>query len=447
MPESTESEDRAATHRLLALLPERRRVELKGMLETDDVRRSMMLMALLAEGRTLRKRKKTRLVFSACLLLLLAFFGFNIPIDALWPVLGITTAIALLACATHGCDGMTRVEMAVFEVALLGGDKHSIDVLLEGMEFVEEPRLRRRLKKRLAQLLLKVTDAHADQWTPIHRHKLCKLLHPNEPDTALHLAVLSALRHIGDHVCLGVVYQMATSEYHVRNASKLRQAAEECLAELGSRLDFGAPAAIGGYLQTLSHQLRAEGVEPQAYANSLLALRRLLPQLTPDNYRLTLSLHDRETLYELLPLALSVRARIRRKEPSLQQTGRLLEEILQTAYRLQDVQAVSALRRFVLYGHGRVPVEWEALHNLGQKTLALLEPLTAADRERTTLLRGASSPTEAPEELLRAVGPGVPETAPAELLRAAAAQPTPHALLPETAASDGKPILEVRSDA
>lgn len=446
-PAPTESESRAAAvQKLLALLPPDRRAEFAEALAHRDLHCGEMLTSLLNKEQAGRKRRRNLLILLAVALEgIAAFLLFPPSAPLIGAVCGVVGVALLIGAIT--VDAPTRLECAVLETAVQDNSKESIGVLLEEIHLSMLPTdLHQRMKKALTARLRSLTPEDAGLFTPIQRHKICRLFRHaslvSEPD--LLFAALSALRHIGDHVCLGVIYSLATQEAYYRSTQQLRQAAQHCLDKLGDRLDFGSLEKLPLYIQILRHQFQAEAIIPQSYAQGMLALRRLLPQLTADNYEQILSPSDREQLYQLFAQALSSPLmREKQFEASRYGTAALLEEILRTAQRLRDTRALPPLRRFSHYR--TLPRDLEAIRPKVKEAEVLLEALAKLEQESAVLLRGATAPAQPAEDLLRPVASAASTTDPAELLRAAPSQPIQQPLSLPTAQEPPSPPIQRRS--
>lgn len=415
MPELTETASRQALiEKLLVLLPSAKRTEAAALLERNDAQSRQMLKAIVQKEQRGRRMRAGLLLTSGIALCLLGFFHIFNP-SAPWymSLAGIGGLVLTLLSPLTRMP--TRLEQAALEVVVLNTDKQNIGTLLEAIEVFALPApLQMQSRQALISMLHSLTPEDAALLSPADRSQLARHLNyaHRDDDLELRLAAMTALQNVSDPTSLGTIFKLAIGEAATHTAQTVRQAARDHMEHLLTRLDFGPLEAIPEHIQHLTRSLKSEEIDFQVYAFRLLALRRLLPQLTAETYRGVLSEQQRDALYYLLTLSFG---HVSYMDPNRVAANTLREVIIQTARRLRDVRALPALRNAVDRSASQ---NFTPVRKLLQETLPLLEAQVEKEKESRTLLRGSSSPAPASTELLRAAAPAESNTAPGELLRA-----------------------------
>lgn len=277
----------------------------------------------------------------------------------------------------------TRLEQTALEALLQSEDPANIGTLMESLH-LRSAAIRAQAKENLVRLLPQMTSEIFDALTPVQRGYLYGTLKQISHNNALDLcsSVLAALGEAGDKRCLSVVYQLASGDAEANNAEVIREAARRCIDLLFTRLDFGAVENLPHHILKICGQMRTEKPDFQVYAVSLLALRQLLPQLTPDNYKRILSANHRHELYLLLMLHAASGSgvyRYGRRELHL--------EIIRTAERMGDTHVIDAVYTFACT---RMAAADETLYAAVNRTLKRLETLAEREEASKSLLRGGA---------------------------------------------------------
>jgi hypothetical protein len=327
---------------VVALLSPKVRDRARDLLNQGGAKRIQLLTHVLSkEGAKRRSRAKWTALSGSLLLAgsLLAvartdLFGRYLPALAL-------SGLALVAFSVLVGRRPTRLEKAAREALLQSDEPESLGPLLERLPTLS-PALRAQAYEQLDRLLPKITPDNFQKLTPAQRSSLYGMLNLSRHiDLDLRLSVLAALAEAGDQSCLGIVYMLANAEVRSDVAKEVREAARECIEHLFPRLDFGGLEDLPHHITDIGVEIRADKANFQNYATSFLTLSRLLPQLTPSNYKSVLSAHQRSQLYGLLPVYAAagiVMYQYRRRNLHL--------EIVRTAERLSDLRALDALSEF-----------------------------------------------------------------------------------------------------
>jgi hypothetical protein len=330
------------TEAIVALLPPKVRSKARAILNQRGTKRVQLLNQLISkEHRKRRMRAKATALPGA--LLLLASLAAALRLHTFG---GYIAALGLSGLTLLALSAMTllpsRLEKAAKEALLESEEPESIGPLLESLHTLV-PAARAQARENLIRALPHLTPEAFQKLTPAQRSQLYGTLNfgQHNTDSALPLSVLTVLREAGDKSCLGVVYMLAAGKAATHTELAVREAARECLEHLFVRLDFGPLEDLPHSIDGIGVHLREEKTDFQDYALCLLTLTRLLPQVTPANYRHLLSAGQRTHLYDLLLLyaaAGSGMYRYRRRE--------LHFEIVHAAERLGDTHAIDALQEF-----------------------------------------------------------------------------------------------------
>ncbi len=412
MTEHLDDEGQSAKiKKLLALLPASQREETADVLENNAVRSLQLLTDIIYREHTNRRTCAILMAVPGALMFLgtlLSLTQTNLPEYV--HLAGISGMVLLLLSPLTRIP--TTLEKAAVEAIVLRGDKRSIGALLETLQISHlPPALHQRSRQRMTHLLQNLTEADANLLTSVQRSQLCRNLNYlyRDHDLELRLATLKALQNVGDPYCLGVIYTLAEGDAATHTAQMVRQAACDCIEQIGGHLDFGSVTQIPDYTDSLVHQMQSEIEDHQITATCLLALRHLLPQLQPTHYQSVLSERHRDRLYQLLTLPFIV-------NQNRYGIHEVQKEILRTAHRLADTRALPSVRKIAF---GQIPhPAAKQFRALARETLTLLEAQAEREKESKTLLRGASEPTPLAQELLRAASSAPLATLPGELLRA-----------------------------
>jgi hypothetical protein len=411
-PSKTEKPRPKPENLFVALLPSWSRTRAQAIMNKGNGESARLLNRVIARENA-RIRIRTAIIVLPTSLLLIRAAPISEPP---WYV-AVLASIGLTLMASYALTCLpSRLETVAMETLSQGEDLLYIGPLLAALQKrnLNEP-MRERIKQALARLLPHCTQQVFDLLTPMQRRSLYGILDDEVRPChlKLHLAVLSLLGQWGDRRCLGVLYRQATEE--AANPD-VRTAARDSVEQMCRRLNFGALHRMPEYSERLLSQLRAIGMNAffdyQVCATCIMALRRMVPQLTPDNYKSVLSEDHRDRLYQLLT------------ERSLYGTYRygkdeLFLEIIAAAGRMRDIRAISFLQIIAL--NEAPTVGAKQLRASARETLRLLEAEVEKEKESRTLLRGALSPAAQATQLLRAA-PTASVTAPDELLRSAAAE-------------------------
>jgi hypothetical protein len=414
MPDSSKAEPSVPKpeNLFVALLPPWSRSRAQTIMKKSDGERARLLHRVIARENARVRIRTAIIVLPASLLLIHAA-----PIsEPPWYVaVSASLGLTLLACSALTCLP-SRLETAALETLSQGEDILYIGPLLAALQKrnLSEP-MREKVKQALARLLPHCTQEVFERLTLIQRRSLTGILEDElrPGHLRLHLAVLNLLGQWGERGRLGVLYRYATEE---ATHPEVRTVARECVEQMCHRLHFGALHRIPEYSEKLLSQLRAIGINAffdyQVCATCIMALRRMVPQLTADNYKSVLSENHRDLLYQLL---------IERSLYGNYRYGKneLFLEIIAAAGRLRDTRAIRFLQIIAL---NEVPtVNAKQMRAAARETIRILEAEVEKERESRTLLRGAASPATQAAHLLRAM-PVVSQTAPDELLRPAVVQ-------------------------
>lgn len=414
--EKTRSDKREAKiEALLALLPPNQRESFAAILGNDDAECHRLLTETIAGGVARLRTLTAGLTASVFLFLFIAYeTGLE---EVNWPILlTIVGGIYMLMLIALGSPP-GRSEAIALEIAIQSDDIGSISPLLEGLKIRKlPPRLRTKTKLALTGMLLRLTEAEANALTITQRKQLCRFLWYIQRDTEceLRLAVLKVLEQLRDKSLLGHVYQLATGEASTRTAETVRQAARVSLENMLARIDFGLIERIPEYTERLIRQMQSEGTEVKDVAECMLALRKLLPLLTAENYRSVLTERNRDRLYGLLIMHL--------QQSDRQYSGdEALLEIVRAAGRIGDTRALPSIKKITVWPATTTAAK--RLRSASREIVRLLELQVVKEKESRTLLRGSSAPDPLPAELLRPTIPAISDVAPKELLRAAFPDP------------------------
>ena len=343
MPDPSEPQEGVeTTEYFITLLPPKTRSRARAILDDGGDKSVQLLTRVVAKERAKRRTRARALALPGALLLIgsLTAAVRSGTFTEVTAALGLS-GLPLLALSLWAWLP-TRLEKAALELLLRSEETRSIGPALEALP-LRSPALKAQAKENLIELLPQMSAETFQSLTPIQRGHLYGTLDyaQRHIDQGLRLSVLYALEETGDVSCLGVIYLLAKGEAETDAAATVREVARECLVRLFERLDFGPPENLPQHIVSICAQLRAEKTDFQAYAASLFALRRLLPQLTPSNYKSILSASHRSRLYRLLSLYRStgsVHLRYGRRELQL--------AIIRMAERVGDTQAVDALQSF-----------------------------------------------------------------------------------------------------
>ena len=304
----------------------------------------------------------------------------------------------------------SRLQRAAFEYLLQIEDRRSVGLLLE-QRLVVSPDDRHRVERLLIERLPQLDPKDVSQWTNVQPNLLFSILDyvHRDRDIDLRLAAISAVNLLCDRRSLKVLYCVAAGEAATHGEQAVRTAAQTCLHDLQSRLDFGNVAMIPSFLDRICNPVdNKQTVGPIIDADSLYALIALLPQLTPANYREILTPRDRDHLYSILtPVVFGSYGYDKVK---------LHREVVRTLERVGDTKAIKALSQIA---NMDAPTDAEKLlRTEAQEAWRYLKQLVEKEKVGKTLLRASYAPDVHPDELLRAATPAESVTDPGELLRA-----------------------------
>lgn len=394
---------------VIALSPPWKRAAMQTHLDRRDGTTARLLSRLVLKEDA-RTRLQTAFVVLPTTLILIRLAPISQPS---WPVSVLLSACLTLTVASALTCRPSRLEEAALETLVRGESAQYIGPCLEVLQTrnLNAP-MRDKILQALGRLLPQCTQEIFDQFTPLQRHSLNELANCDQRDNyvPLHLAMLNILGQWGDTASLGIVYRQATME---TTHALLRRAARENVEQISRRLDFGTLKHIPEYVGRLGPQLYPTGIDYKECGICIMALRRLVPQLTPENVKSVLSESQRDSLYELL---------VKRSLYGNHRYGKdeLFLEIIAAAGRLQDTRAIRALQETARSG---APTnEAKRLRAAAGETCRALQACLEKQKESRVLLRGASPPAHPEEELLRAAPAIADTTAPQELLRVAAPQ-------------------------
>ena len=304
----------------------------------------------------------------------------------------------------------SRLETAAFEYLLQLDDRRSVGLLLEQRHHVSLAD-RNRVDEALIQRLPQLGVEEVSQWTSNQHNLLCGILDylNRDRDTELRLAAISVVDKLTDRSSLGMLYHLAAGEAAARGEQAVRTAAQTCLHDLQSRLDFGHVETIPTYLNKICNLVdNKQTVGSIVDADSLYALIALLPQLTPANYREILAPKDRDHLYSILNTVVFGSYGYDKVK--------LSREVVRTLERVGDTKAIKALGQIASMD---APTDSEKqLRTEAQEAWRYLKQMVEKEKVSKTLLRASYAPDVQPDELLRAAAPAESATDPGELLRA-----------------------------
>ncbi len=398
--------------KLLALMPPKQRTQAADLLAKNDAGALRLLTNILSREHTARRSRAAALAVPGSMMTAAAFM--SLVSETLPWYMGVAGVGGLILLTLSLLTSIpTPLEKAALEAVTESGEKGSIGLLMEGMQALHLfPALRENVKAALARHLQNLTAEDAVLLPPTYRSQLYASLNyiHRDSDLELRLAILKALTEIGDRHGLGAIYILAAGEAATKTAQTVRLAARQCLEQMQTRIDFGPLGKLPLAVEDLIHQMEGEGIDHQISAVNMLALRQMLPRLTPAHYRAALSERHRDRLYHLLALPL-IYDQHRHGNTELQ------SEILAVAHRMGDTRALASVRK-IAFAEAPTQIARD-LRTTARETLRLLETLVEKEKESKTLLRGSSAPEAASNELLRATAPAASETDPSELLRAA----------------------------
>ncbi len=369
MPDLSELESHPSNHaNVVALLPRKHRDKARAILSRRGPRSVQLLTRTIAKERKKRRARAKVTALSGSLLLVgsVAVAARSYPFGGSIAAFGAGGLILLSLSALAWFP--TRLEKAALAALLQSEEAGSLGSLLEGLH-LRAYSLQAPAKEQLIRLLPQITQKTLQGLTPTQRVYLYDALSYVHRDSnlELRLSVLTALQKAGDESSLGVVYLLATGEAVTDTATVVREAAKNCLEHLAVRLDFGPMEGLSHHIVSVCDQMRAEKPDFHVYATSMLALRQLLPRLTPSTYANILSASHRNQLYRLFMLYAS-------SASGLYRYGRreLHLEIVRTAERLGDTRAIDGLRAFSCSSMATAD---EELYVAVCKALSTLEPL------------------------------------------------------------------------
>lgn len=369
--------------------------------------------------RARRKKGKRQWQIGVAATGLLLWIGLSWFMQGIVPLETLSTLLLLLIVLPAGLvvllyEKPGRLEQAAFNTLLAQNDKAAIGPLLEQWAAID-PTQRDPLQQALTRLLLQIEPEDAALLSSTQRQKLYHLLDyiTREHRIELRLAVIAALRVIGERGCLKPLYQLASGEAATKGAQAVRAAAQKCLYDLQARLDFGELSDLPAYLKRIYSTEHNTTYPFLIEADTLYALLSLVPRITSANYRQVLAQEDRERLYRLLKIEMIENYTFDRLK--------LFREIVQMLARVGDTKAVPAIRPVAYMD---APTDGERqLRTAAREALRVLNSLLEKEKVGQSLLRASAAPGVQPDELLRPAGPTVSTTAPQELLRAASTQP------------------------
>jgi hypothetical protein len=369
MPDLSELEIHPSYHdNVVALLPRKNRGRARDILRRRGPKSVQLLTRIVTKERRKRRTRAKVMALTGSLLLVgaVVFAARSYSFGGAIPAFG-AGGLTLLALSAFTWVP-TRLEKAALAALLQSEEAGSLGSLLEGLH-LRAYSLQALAKEQLIRLLPQITPGTLKGLTPTQRAYLYGALSYVQRDSNLdlRLSILTALQKAGDESCLGVVYLLATGEALTDTAVVVREAAKNCLEHLSARLDFGPLEGLSHYIVSVRVQIQAEKPDFQIYAKSMLALRQLLPRLTPSNYANILSASHRNQLYRLFMLYSS-------SAIGLYRYGRreLHLEIVRTAERLGDTRAIDGLQAFSCTSMAAAD---EELYVAVCKALSTLEPL------------------------------------------------------------------------
>ncbi len=399
--------------RLLALLPAADRAEFPGTLSPGSEEIIPWL------GQLIQRESKRNLTILRALRMSVWTAGFVLLLILCWAVIPSAVeclplfllGIIPLSAGAQQLHGNHSLEDAAVECLISLRDRRTVGPLLEHL-YMNSERNRARVREALTHLLPMMGPEDAARLTASQKDLLNGCLNFLTSIPELHLPVIVALTQFGDRKSINPLYRLAACAAPTQREQAVRAAAQNALHVIQARTDFGGIERIPGCLRTVFGVYSGE-VDYVIEAESLYSLLRLVPLLTRADYRRILDEDARNRLYRHLRPPLSGRFAYGQLA--------LCREFLALLARVGDTRAIPAVRTLA-----RMEAPTDAQRQLraaAKETLTALRAEALKEKESLTLLRGASAPDVAPEELLRAALPAESRTAPEELLRAAPETP------------------------
>ena len=346
--------------------------------------------------------------------------GVDVRLSLMGQATFILIGILLLTIAVRLARGLTPTQTNIIAMLEKVEDTRAAGPLMETLDSATTKPARMALMNVLAGLLPRFTEADRHLLTPRQTGLLYEALNnplqTPHPNPAFVVAALKAVASVGDLSALPLLARIIVKDAPTKGEQTARDQARQSLRQLMRTLDFGTVENIPAWVAQLPLYSETSGARLPSgggWEQSLIAtfaLTRLLPQLRPEQTGL-LSRADRSRVASatLMPYYMLVAGGNEGNFNDIQPSRLGADFKLAVIEALRNVGTGEDAEYIQHWAFAPAPSEADRhARDVAREILPILEARREKEQAGRTLLRGASAPPAAPDQLLRpATGVGI----------------------------------------